>query len=51
MKDAYVYSKREVEQQPHDDNWRKSTANLGCTQGLDQEKADQDGASSANDCG
>lgn len=46
---TYVDAKREIEQQPNHDNWRKSASNLGRTQGLNQEKADQDGASSADD--
>lgn len=51
MNGAYVNAKREIEQQPDDDNWRKGTPNLGCTQWLNQEKADQDGASRADDSG
>ena len=51
LKRAYVDTKAEIEKQPDDDNWRKGAANLGCTQGLNQEKADQDGTSRADDGG
>ena len=51
MKAAYVDAKGEIEQQPNDDNWRKGTSNLGCTQRLNEKKADQDSASRADDGG
>lgn len=49
MRGAYVDAKTEIEQQPNDDDRRERASNLGCTQGLNQEKTDQDGASRAND--
>ena len=51
MEGAYVDAKREVEQQPNDDDWRKSASNLRGAQGLNQEEADQDGASCADNGG
>ena len=51
MRRAYVDAKAEIEKQPNDDDRRERASDLGCSQGLNQKKADQDGASSPNNGG
>lgn len=46
---AYVDSESQIEQQPDDNDWRKSASNLRRTQRLDQKEADQNRASCADD--
>ena len=48
---AYVDAERQIEQQPDDNDWRKSASNLRRAQRLDQKETDQDGASCADDGG
>lgn len=47
--DQIVDSGGEVEQQPNDDNGSEARAQLGCSEPLDQEKEDDDGARNSND--
>ena len=48
MKGPYVDAKTEIEQQPNDYDGRKGTPDLRRAQRLNQEKADQNGASRAD---
>ena len=41
---TYINAKREIEDEPDDDNRCKHTANLRSAQWLDEEEKDQDGA-------